>query len=324
MRKRKKLILFLAFILIWAVVAIFGYSKTQANQSASSNLTTIRVGYQKGDIFDIARTQGDLATDMKKKGYKIVWKQFQSGSALLQALSAGELDYGRTGDTPPVTAQASGTKLVYIGAAYSKAAGSGILVPKGSSITSLAQLKGKKVAYSKGSSSHYLLLKALKKAGLKASDIDWVDLDPAAANIAFSKGKVDAWAIWDPYTAAAQVQQNATLLTNAKGLTTDRDFILGTQAFATGHRNVSKLLLKEMQKSMKWANGHHTELINEMSKSLSLPKSAIKKMVERRNYGIQAINNQIIKEQQDIADLFYQEGLISKKVEVKKIVLSKE
>jgi ABC transporter, substrate-binding protein, aliphatic sulfonates family len=297
------------------MIAFYGFKQTDAG-SNSSGLETVTVGYQKGDPFDIAKQRGKFVEKMKKKGYKVVWKEFQDGNSLMQALKSGSIDYARTGDTPPVTAQASGTKLSYVAVGSSKAKGSGILVKNSSSISSLKDLKGKKVAYTKGTSSQYLLLKALKKAGLSTSDITWVNMDQSSASVAFSKGKVDAWATWDPYTSQAQLTQNAKLLTNGVGLSNNRDYILSTQSYAKANTKTSKYLIKYLEQDMKWANNNHEELITMMSKSLKVSKSVVKKMVDRRYYSITSMNSSVVKEQQEIADLFYDNELITKKIKV--------
>lgn len=313
-RNLKKLLISVVLV-FWAAIAIYGFKQTDAG-AATSGLETVTIGYQKGDPFDIAKQRGEFSKKMEKKGYKVVFKEFSDGNSLMQALKAGSVDYARTGDTPPVSALSTGTKLTYVAASSSKAKGSGILVKKSSSISSIEDLKGKKVAYTKGTSSQYMLLAALKKAGLSADDITWVNMDQSSASVAFSKGKVDAWATWDPYTAQAQLTQNAKLVTNGVGITNNRDYILTTQSYAKKNTEISKYLIKYLQEDMTWANNNHSELITMMSKSLKVSKSVVKKMVERRTYGISTMNNTYAKEEQKIADLFYEEGLIENKVTV--------
>lgn len=323
MKKKHHAWLWWIVLALWLVVAGVGYMDTQTDAKTSSSTKTVRIGYQKGDIFDIARIQGGFAKRMKQKGYRVVWKEFQTGAALLTALNSGKLDYGRTGNTPPITSQASGSKLVYVGAASSRANSSGLLVSKTSSAKTIKDLKGKKIAYSKGSSSQYLLLKLLAKAGMSANDIKWVDLDLGAASTAFSQGKVDAWVVWDPYVASAQVTQNAKLIESASSVnTTDRDFILATSTYAKKHTKTSSTLLSELETSMEWANRHHTTLIKDLSSALSLDKKVVTKMVDRRRYSVSGMTQAIVKEQQDIADTLAKAHDISGDIDVSKAVLT--
>ncbi|MQS96401.1 aliphatic sulfonate ABC transporter substrate-binding protein [Companilactobacillus halodurans] len=316
-QRRLKKLLISVVLIFWAAVAIYGFTQTDAGASVSgSDTQKVTIGYQKGDPFDIAKERGEFAKKMKAKGYTVNWKQFQDGSSLMQALKAGSIDYARTGDTPPVSALSTGTKLTYVAAGYSKAKGSGILVKKNSGIDSIKALKGKKVAYTKGTSSQYMLLSALENAGMSADDITWVNMDQSGASAAFSKGKVDAWATWDPYTAQAQLTQNGKMLTDGTGITNNRDYILALQSYAKSNTKVSKYLIKYLEEDMKWANNNHSELIDMMSKSLKVSKSVVKKMVNRRTYGISKMSSKYAKEEQKIADLFYSENLIDNKVKI--------
>ncbi|MFD1318293.1 aliphatic sulfonate ABC transporter substrate-binding protein [Loigolactobacillus zhaoyuanensis] len=313
-KHRGKLVLLLVALIAWLEIAFYGYLQTDSTQS---NLTTVTIGYQKADPVDIARQRGELAKKMKAKGYKAVFKEFQDGTALVTALKAGDIDYARFGDTPPVTAQANGLKLAYIAAGASKENGSGILVKKNSSISSLKDLKGKRIAYTKGTSAQFLIIQALKKAGLTTDDVTLVNMDQSASSVAFAKGKVDAWVTWDPYTATAEVEQNAKLLVDGTGLSKNRDFLIATSSYAKAHTTVSKYLTSYLADDMQWASSHQTQLVTMMSKTLHLSQAVIKKQVARRTFSMGKVTSSIVKEQQKIADTFYAAGLIDKKVNVK-------
>ena len=87
-------------------------------------------------------------------------------------------------------------------------------------------------------------------------------MDQSSASVAFAKGSVDAWVTWDPYTATAQVNQGAKLLTNGTGLAKNRDFLISTQNYAKTHTALSKLLTTYINDDMTWANNHHTQWLN--------------------------------------------------------------
>lgn len=320
--KRIRLALLLIGLLAWLSVAFYGYRQVHAD--SSSSLTTVTIGYQKGDSVDISRQRGELVKKMKAKGYKVVFKEFQNGAALMTALKAGSIDYARAGDTPPVTAQATGTQIAYIATGATKEYGTGILVGKNSGITTLSQLKGKKIAYTSGTAAQSLIIKALKKAGLTTSDVTLADMSQSAASVAFAKGQVDAWVTWDPYTATAQVQNNAVLLTNGTGLTKNRDFLISTQTYAASHTTVSKYLVSCLSDDMTWAQSHKSALVTMLSKTLGLSKTIVEKTVNRRTFSMQALTNtsSIVQEQQAIADLLYAEGAIKTKVTVKSAFLT--
>src|ERR1700761_2685894 len=191
-------------------VAVLSMSTALAGVGASYGQDkVVRIDYQKYGKLVLLKGKGSLEEKLKPLGYKVVWTEFPSGPPLLEAMNVGALDFGVTGETPPIFAQAAGAPLVYL--AYDPPApqGEAILVPKDSPLKSVADLKGKKVAFNKGSNVHYLLVKALEKAGLNYTDITPTFLAPADARAAFERGAVDAWVIWDPYQAAAETSLQA-------------------------------------------------------------------------------------------------------------------
>lgn len=320
--KHKKHLWFLVIgLIMWLSVAVYGYTQTT---TAASDLETVTIGYQKADPVDIARQHGELIKKMKAKGYQVVFKEFSDGAALMTALKSGAIDYARVGDTPPVTAKAAGTDIALIAAGATKEYGSGILVGKNSQITNLKQLKGKTIAYQKGTAAQYLIIQALKKAGLSTNDVKLVNMDQSSASVAFAKGSVDAWVTWDPYTATAQVNQGAKLLTNGTGLANNRDFLISTQNYAKTHTALSKLLTTYINDDMTWANNHHTQLIAMLSKTLKLSDAVIQKMVERRTYAMALVkaDSSIVDEENQIANTFYQEGVVTEKVDMKTTLVS--
>lgn len=160
----------------------------------------VHMGYQSAG--DIVRLKGVIEKRLQPLGVSVEWAQFAAGPQLMEAMDVGKVDIGAVGETPPIFAQAAGTSLVYVASLKpSSGEGSGIIVPQDSPIRSVADLKGKKVVFQKGSASHYLLVKALAEVGLKYSDVKALSLPPADAQAAFSQGKLDAWVTWDPYLA---------------------------------------------------------------------------------------------------------------------------
>src|SRR6201997_3516915 len=151
----------------------------------------VRIGYQKYGKFVLLKGRGTLEGKLKPLGYSVTWTEFPSGPPLLEALNVGAIDFGITGETPPIFAQAAGAPLVYL--AYDPPAprGEAILVPQDSPLKSVADLRGKKGAFNKGSNVHYLLVRSLEKAGLKYTDIQPVFLAPSDALAAFTRSAVD-------------------------------------------------------------------------------------------------------------------------------------
>ncbi|HBI03345.1 MAG TPA: sulfonate ABC transporter substrate-binding protein [Paenibacillaceae bacterium] len=305
-----------AILLIFTIIGGIVGCSTQT--SSDSGKKTIKIGYQKYGTLNLLRTKGDL--EKKLEGYKVEWILFPAGPQLLEALNTGSIDFGSTGEAPPIFAQAAGTPLVYVGAEPASPGSEGFLVPKGSPIKSIKDLKGKKVALNKGSNVHYLLVKALESAGLKLSDIQPVYLPPADARSAFEKGSVDAWVIWDPFLAAAQDATGGTLLADGKGLVSNREFYLASQSLVKNEEKVVNVIFDEIAKIGAWSKDHPEDVAKTLSPVVGIPEKTLVLAEKRRNYGIQKIDATIIADQQKIADTFYGVGLIPKAISIKDAV----
>jgi len=281
----------------------------------------LRIGYQKGGgLLAVLKAQGTLEQALGAQGYQVSWREFQAGPQLLEALNAGSIDVGYTGSPPPIFAQAAGVDLVYLGAEPASEAVEAIVVPNGSSIRDVSALKGKKVAVQKGSSANFLLVAALNKAGLTLKDIQPVYLAPADARAAFANGSVDAWAIWDPYLAAIQQGQSVRVLADYKGLLHANSFYEGSRRFADAHPQAIHLLLAELAKAGAWANSHKPEVSRILAAQIGLPEPVIATWQARAGYGVTPLTPEIIAIQQKTADIFYDQGLIPRKVDVSRAV----
>ena len=151
-------------------------------------LKVVRIGYQKYGGFNVVKARHTFDDQLAARGIKISWILFPAGPQLLEAMNAGAIDLGHTGEAPPIFAQAANNPFVYVGNRRPDPSGEAILVAENSPIKTVADLKEKKVALNKGSNVHYLLVRALESAGLKYSDIHPVYLPPADARAAFDKG----------------------------------------------------------------------------------------------------------------------------------------
>src|SRR5882724_2949394 len=213
----------------------------------------VRIGFQKYGKLVLLKSKGTLEDKLKAAGYKVVWTEFPSGPPLLEALNVGAIDFGNTGEAPPIFAQAAGAPIQYVAYEPPAPKGEAILVPKDSKLNSVADLRGKKVALNKGSNVHYLLVKALDRAGVKYSEIQTVFLAPADARAAFERGAVDAWVIWDPYLAAAQAATGTRTLSDGTGIVANTQFYLGARGFVAANPQVLDAVLAELREVDAWA-----------------------------------------------------------------------
>ncbi|MFS8610330.1 MAG: sulfonate ABC transporter substrate-binding protein, partial [Planifilum fulgidum] len=281
---------------------------------------TLRIGYQKFGTLSILKARGTLDKRLEPRGIRVEWIHFPAGPQLLEAMNVGSIDIGHTGNTPPIFAQAAKTPLLYIASGIPKPENEAIVVPADSPIRSVRDLRGKKVALNKGSNVHYLLLQALKKEGLKYEDIRPVYLPPADARAAFAKGSIDAWAIWDPYFASAERDLGARILTDARGYTTNREFILASRTCVEEHEDIIRAFLEELKQTTDWFNEHPEETARLLSKQIGMDVKTVEKAITRSKYGLVPMDESIVKEQQQIADAFFEAGLIPENIRVKRAV----
>ncbi|MED5609551.1 sulfonate ABC transporter substrate-binding protein [Pseudomonas sp. JH-2] len=281
---------------------------------------TLRIGYQKYGTLVLLKARGTLEKRLAEQGIKVQWTEFPGGPQLLEGLNVGSIDFGVTGETPPVFAQAAGADLVYVANEPPAPTSEAILLPKDSPIKSVAELKGKKVALNKGSNVHYLLVRALEENGLKYSDIQPVYLPPADARAAFERGAVDAWVIWDPYQAAAEKQLHARTLVDARGLADNHQFYLATRTYAKEHPQVLTTLVEEVRSVGEWSQHNPEQVTEQVAPLLGLPADITLTAVKRQGYGAQFITPEVTAKQQKIADIFTQLKLIPKALSIKDVV----
>src|ERR1700726_4094380 len=277
----------------------------------------VRIGFQKYGKLGLLKSKGTLEDKLKAAGYRVVWTEFSSGPPLLEALNVGAIDFGNTGEAPPIFAQAAGAPIQYVAYEPPAPKGEAILVPKDSKLTSVADLKGKKIALNKGSNVHYLLVKAAERAGLKYQDIHPVYLPPADARAAFEGGSVDAWAIWDPYLSAAQAATGARILVDGSNLVANREFFLGSRKFVEAHPEVIEVLREAVDKASQWSTERPQEVAEFLSPQVGIESKILETIVRRQPSGFKPIDASVISDQQQIADVFFQLNLIPKAVAVR-------
>ncbi|AMJ59764.1 sulfonate ABC transporter substrate-binding protein [Bosea sp. PAMC 26642] len=280
----------------------------------------LRIGFQKNGILLIAKQQGVLEKRFAAQGIAIKWVEFQFGPPLLEALNTGSIDYGPTGDAPPIFAQAAKANLLYVATQEAAGSGAAILLPPKSPIQTLADLKGKKIAFAKASSSHNLTIAAIEKAGLGYDEFTPVYLPPADARAAFERGSVDAWTIWDPFFAIAEQIPGVRILALAKGIVAQNAFYLANRDFTGKHPELVAAINDELAKVARWAEANRGEVASVQAAATGLPIEPWKRAVDRADFLIAPLNPRVLDEQQRVADRFHRLGLIPKAINVRDIV----
>jgi sulfonate transport system substrate-binding protein len=325
-RSRRRLLASLTLLV--GATALLAGTGSLAGLAAAKPLTQVqtkvlRIGLQKSSTFNILRARGELARRLQRQGIKVTWSEFTSGPPLLEALAAGKVDVGETGDAPVIFAQSKKAPLVYFGQSQPNPEAVALLVPAKSPIRSLSDLKGKKVAFAKGSSAVPLVVNALAKAGLKLSDITPVYLQPPEARVAFESGKLDAWAVWDPFYAAAQVGGNARVLVNGRGFTSFRLYFLANSDFAAANPGLLSALIRDLRAAGQWALSNPDASARFLAAATKVPLPVLEISERRRlgRYQVSPIQAGGLRDQQKLADSFVKLKLIPTPIRVSEIVV---
>jgi sulfonate transport system substrate-binding protein len=278
----------------------------------------LRIGYQKNGVLVIARQQAVLERKLAPLGVAVVWTEFSSGPPLLEAMNAGSIDIGQTGDTPPIFAQAAGAAVVYV-AGQPITNGQGILVAADGDIHALADLKGKRIGFTKGSSAHNVAILALEKAGLSYSEITPVYLSPPDAAAAFTRGSIDAWAIWDPYFAIGE-QHGGRVLVNAREIGKTNSFYLGNRDFATNYPGPVRDVVGVLAEAARWAEVNRDQVAKALADVTGVDLAIETIAANRSSFAIGQVTDDIAATQQAVADRFYKLGLIPKPIVIRDAV----
>jgi sulfonate transport system substrate-binding protein len=283
-------------------------------------LKELRIGYQKIGALLIVKAQKTLEQRFESQGVSVRWVEFAFGPPLLEALGAGAIDYGYTGDSPPIFAQAARANLLYAGAIPARGYGQAIVVPAASSIQDVSGLAGKKVAVAKASSAHNLLVAALESVKLSWSDISPVYLAPPDAAAAFVRGAVDAWSIWDPFLAIAELKQKARALPLEMSVSAQNSFFLVNGDFAAKHPDVVATINGAIAAATTWADQHRDRVAAILSQASGVDLAAEQRSVNRAEFTFGPLNDDVLAQQQGVADRFQRLGLIPAPIRVRDIV----
>ena len=299
---------------LWLALAALIFASLTLAAHAEDRV--VRIGYQKYGTLVLLKGRGNLEPRLKALGYRVQWSEFPSGPPLMEALNAGAIDFGSAGETPPIFAQAASDRLTYVAHEPAAPKGEAILVPKASPVQSVADLRGKKVALNKGSNVHYLLVRALEKAGLTLADITPIYLAPADGRAAFERGAVDAWVIWDPFFAAAEAGGNARVLADGTGLVPNHQFYLSSRDFSAKNGPALDAIVAAVAEVDAWAKDNTDAAAKELSPSVGIPAPILAAALRRQTYDIRPLDASVTAEQQRIADTFHGLGLVPKAIDI--------
>lgn len=273
---------------------------------------TVSIGYQRSStLFIILKRTGELDKRLDALGYDVSWNEFSNN--LLESMNAGAVDLNAdVADAFALFTQAANAPLTYYAEETSAPSAQAIIVPPGSPVHAVSDLKGKRVAVSKGSGCNFLLLAALGKAGLTINDIQVRYLEAPDALAAFRGGNVDAWVIWDPFLAAEERDEHVRVVADGSGgLAQYNRFYTATTAFANQHPEVLSVVFDALNATGKWVKAHPDEAARALSPLWgNIPAPTVELANSRRSYDIVPVRRAQLGDQQRIADTYRSAGLI--------------
>jgi sulfonate transport system substrate-binding protein len=298
---------------------LFGLSvlSLPATANAEYNSRELRIGYHKlANLLGLLKADGTLEKRFAAQGIAVKWIEFPAGPQLLEALNVGAVDFGTTGDTPPIFAQAAGARFVYAACNITGPKLQALIVPQNSPIKSVSELKGKKVLVNKGSSTHYQLIKTLETHGIKYSEITPVFLPPADSGAAFERGSVDAWLTWFPYLALQQ-KAGARVLADGTGIVESRTFYLAEREFATKRPDLLRQLVEALQEQGQWVEKNYASAAAKLAPLQGVETALIEQMLRDADHRVKPVSEAVIESQQRLGDVFFDLKLIPKRIKVK-------
>ncbi|MCH1883490.1 aliphatic sulfonate ABC transporter substrate-binding protein [Agrococcus sp. ARC_14] len=275
------------------------------------------IGYQPGNTVALLMAQGTLDERLEAEGYDVVWEELAIGTLVLEALNTGNIDFGHSSDANAIFSAANGRPIEYAASENPYPNGVALVSQVDSGIEEVTDLEGTTVGVVEGGNMHYLLLRALEQAGLSAADLEIVYYANAADGMAaFQQGEFDVFGTWDPFLAIIQEQMETTTVLDAEGLTDNRTFYFATEAFMETKPEVLSIILEELQESNQWANENPDEAAAILADALGLDPAPLETANARREYGVLAMDDAAVQAQQDLADTFFDAGLIQNEITI--------
>ncbi|WP_263272329.1 aliphatic sulfonate ABC transporter substrate-binding protein [Pseudomonas phytophila] len=249
---------------------------------------------------------------------KVGWVLSQGSNRSLEYLNSGGVDFASSASLAAVLSRANGSpiKSVYV---YSRAEWTALLVRKDSPYKTIADLKGKKIAATKGTDPYLFTLRALQQAGLKKDDVELVHLQHPDGRTALEKGDVDAWAGLDPHMAASEVQAGSRLLYRNKDFNS-YGVLSVTEKFAKEHPQTIETVLSAYEKAREWSVKHPDELAELLARESGLPLDVAKLQLTRTDLSTPQLSGKDVASSKGAAPILVSEELVRRGVNVDQVI----
>ncbi len=280
----------------------------------------LRIGYQRFGNLGVLKARQLLEQSFGELGVNVLWSEYPAGPQLLQALANDEIDFGTTGEAPPIFAQARDNALLYVAWEPPAPRSVAMVVPNASDIRTPQQLRGKRIALNKGSNVHWLLVQILEEAGLGLNDVKVVYTPPKYPLTASDYLAADAWMMWDPVLSAAEKSSTLRVLATGEGRVNNHQFYITRRQYAQQNEEIIAGIVAALVKTGKFIDRHRHEAAQLLASELGLDVGSLTCALARRSHQTREMDMQAIRAQQSIADRFYALGLLHRPVAVREAI----
>lgn len=279
----------------------------------------IRVAHQPGHAQPIIANQKGFFKEEFGEDVEIQLSVFASGPPIIEAFTAGQVDFCFVGDQPAIQGIANGLDIKILASYASTEAGNALIATEKSGIKTLTDIKGKKIGYTVGSVGHQLLLKFLSSQNLTETDAELLNLSPADMYASLQAGTIDAAITWEPYITNSVSEGIATIIQDGTGYKYNVNVIAGSSKFVSQNPDITARLLKVFNKAAVWADEHQDEALEIIGEASSIDPKAFETSFSKFNRSL-FLDTKKIDSIKETASYLYQQGLIRKEVDVTNII----
>lgn len=315
----------LALLLVVATVLVACGSKEEKTETTGPNVPEkIKFGYVPSAgilqvLYIVAKDKQLFETEFKEDGIELEHRNFQSGPVLMEALKGNSLDIGHVGDQPFIQAVANGTKLTAIGLHSIGDKNYGLVVPEGSSITSSADLKGKKMAVTLGSIGHRILDLYLAENGYTMDDVEAVNVPPGDIKNTLAAKDVDAAIIWEPWISIIEQEGIGKQIATTEGLKRNVNPTIATTKFVTTYPEVTQRIINVYKEALTWVQENPEEAAKIVAKDAGFDEAIFANAMKDEDYIVEITEEAIIS-MEDTAKFLLDNGVIRSEVTIRDFI----
>ncbi len=271
-------------ILSFAALAVFATAGTLLPSAyAETGPAEVRLDYAfYSPPSLVIRKFGWAEQEFAKSGSKVRWVQSAGSNRALEFLAADAVDFGSTAGLAAVLSRANGNpiKTVFV---YSRPEWTALAVPKDSPIQTLADLKGKKIAATKGTDPYLFTLRALQVAGLSKKDVELVHLQHADGRVALEQKRVDAWAGLDPLLASSELEAGTRIIYRNVNFNT-YGFLNTTEKFAKQFPEAVERTVRLYERARLWIQKNPAEAASLLAEEAKISLDVAKRQLGRTGF----------------------------------------